>query len=118
VLKNPTKYDGRVIKIRARVSPDWEYLDVWDPNCKGQAITITGPEDPTVRTKPGFALKKDEQYNLFQKLLSAERYPPASNKPDMPDDPTVATPLYDVQATQADLNQETSRIRTDTPSTL
>jgi hypothetical protein len=102
IKKNPTKYNGRIVRIRVWVNLDWEHFEAWDENCKQEAITLAYPDDPNVQPRPHFPLQKDEEYELFQKLVAAKKYPAKSAEPGAMDshgDPTLALPLYKVQAT-------------------
>lgn len=102
IQKRPAAYNGKIITIRAWVDLDWESLEAWDENCEQEAIMLAYPDDPNLQPKPLFSLQKDGQYERFREAITAKQYQAKSVQPDAinsPDDPTLATPLYRVQAT-------------------
>jgi len=86
VMQSPAAYDGKIVRLRAKVLSGFEVFAIADPDgrdCQrlwleydggGPSASISfGPSTPTV-ARPPVMLKKDAAFEEFQRLLTATMY--------------------------------------------
>jgi hypothetical protein len=98
VLVDPAKYDRKIIRLKARVTFDWEFIEAWYESCK-EGILLVYPDE--IQPRPSFSLVRDEQYERYRQFLEAREYPRkagSSTSIDTREDFTESLPLYEVEA--------------------
>jgi len=105
IAAKPQDFDGKLVRVRARVNSGFEIFAVEDADnrCKdtlwltysggGPVASVSlGKNAPTVR-RPPLVLREDEQFKLFQKYLNAEMHPTSEGSM------CIACKRYEVTAT-------------------
>src|SRR5215468_7355642 len=103
VKKSPASFDGKLVRIRAKVSSGFEVFGIGDPteDCGLIWLSIpgTGPDATTSvlantpKTRPALKIKTDRQFKRFEELVTAEMHPRSRGKS------CIACKRYEVTAT-------------------
>jgi hypothetical protein len=82
IVSHPERFDGRIVRVKARVGLGLEVFEITDPSSKCKnSFWLTYPDEAdAIRPEPRITrivveLRKDEQFELFDKYLGAKIYP-------------------------------------------
>ena len=82
IASHPERFDGRIVRVKARVGLGLEVLGITDPRSKCKnSFWLTYPDEAdAIRPEPRttripIELRKDKQFELFEKYLDAKMYP-------------------------------------------
>ena len=82
IASHPERFDGKIVRLKARVGLWLEVFGITDPRseCKNSFWLTYPHEADTIRPEPRITripveLRKDEQFELFEKYLDAKMYP-------------------------------------------
>jgi hypothetical protein len=82
IASHPEQFDGKIVRVEARIRSEIEVFGITDPRNKCKNIFWLTYPDEADATHPGSTIKrtpvdlrKDEQFELFEKYLDAKMYP-------------------------------------------